>query len=107
MDGVSNLLELGYRQLEKNNVISFAQQGGVYHTNNGVFYKNMNKDFNDSRIRAEYYFPARNIKDEYFIFRYLGIRKYLRRSIKRVRHYLIMKHVHTRLLKFIKRLVVR
>ncbi|MBA7515285.1 hypothetical protein ES705_07324 [subsurface metagenome] len=85
VDGVSNLLELGYHQLEANNVMSFARQGGVYHTNNGVVYENMNKDFDDSRIRAEYYFPARGIKDEYFRFRYLGIRKYSRCLIKQVR----------------------
>ncbi|MFC1934583.1 GDSL-type esterase/lipase family protein [Chloroflexota bacterium] len=111
VDGVSNLLELNYRQLEKNNVISFARQGGVYHTDKGVFYKNMSKDFNDSRIRAEYYFPARGIKDEYFIFRYLGIRKYSRCLIKKVRKYLISLMPHHRfiggLLIFIRRLMVR
>lgn len=101
VDGVSNLLELGYRQLEKNNVISFARQGGVYHTNNSVVYENMNKDFNDSRIRAEYYFPARGIKDEYFRFRYMGSRKYLRCLIKQARN-----HLGDRLI-FIKQLVVR
>ena len=85
VDGVSNLLELGYRQLERNNVISFARQGGVYHTNDGVVYKNMNKDFDNSRVRAEYYFPARGVKDRYFIFRYLGIRRYMKYLIKLVR----------------------
>jgi hypothetical protein len=111
VDGVSNLLEMDYRQLEKNNVISFARQGGVYHTDKGVAYKNMSKDFNDSRIRAEYYFPARGIKDEYFRFRYLGIRKYSRCLVKQSRQYLINLMVHHRFIRgplmFIRRLVVR
>lgn len=111
VDGVSNLMELGYRQLEKNNVMSFARQGGVYHTNNGVVYENMNKDFNDSRIRAEYYFPVRGIKDEYFIFRYLGIKKYSRCLIKQAKQYsinLIANHRFIRdRLRSIKRLVVK
>ena len=89
VDGVSNLLELSYRQLESNNVISFARQGGVYHNANGVFYKNLNKNFNNSRIRAKYYFPSRNMKDEYYKFRYLGIRRYLRCLIRQMKRYLI------------------
>lgn len=76
VDGVSNYLELGYQQLEGNNVLSFAKQGGVYKTPNGVFYKNLNKNFNDSRIRAEYYFPCRNIKDLLIKIKYWGIKNY-------------------------------
>jgi len=103
VDGVSNLLELGYRQLESNNVISFARQGGVYHTDKGVFYKNMNKDFNDSQIRAEYYFPSRNIRDEYFKLKYLGLIKYSRCLIKQARKYLVNSaKKHPRLIRFIK-----
>ena len=87
VDGVSNYLELGYQQLEGNNVLAFAKQGGVYHTENGVFYSNMNKDFNNSQIRAKYCFPPRGMKDEYFIFRYLGIRKFMKFLIKQIRQY--------------------
>ncbi len=70
VDGVANFLELNYRQLTGNNVINFSRQGGVYHTPNGIYYKNMNVDFNDSRVRAEYHFPARNLKDAYAILTY-------------------------------------
>ncbi|MGA1823654.1 MAG: GDSL-type esterase/lipase family protein [bacterium] len=66
-DGVANFLELNYQQLTENHVLSFARQGGVYHTPNGVYYKNMHTDFNNPRIRAEYNFPPRNITDCYFI----------------------------------------
>ncbi len=89
VDGVSNYLELGYHQLEGNNVLAFAKQGGVYHTENGVFYSNINKDFKNSQIRSKYYFPPRGIKDEYFIFKYLGTRKFMKFLIKQVRQYLI------------------
>lgn len=57
VNGVASFLELNYRELEDNFVMSFAKQGGVYHTKNGVYYKNMNTDFNDSKIRQEYNFP--------------------------------------------------
>jgi hypothetical protein len=67
VDGVANFLELNYRQLTENNVLSFARQGGVYHTSHGVYYKNLNTDFNDSRTRAKYRFPPRNITDCYHI----------------------------------------
>lgn len=63
VDGVANFPELGYRQLTGNNVLNFARQGGVYHTANGVHYKNLHTDFNDSKVRAEYRFPARDFKD--------------------------------------------
>lgn len=89
VDGVSNYLETGYHQLECNNVLSFAKQGGVYYNKNGIFYSNLNKDFNNSRVRAEYYFPPRGIEDEYYIFRYLGIKKYLKYLNKRIKQYLI------------------
>ena len=57
VNGVASLLELNYRELEDNFVISFARQGGVYHTENGVYYKNMNTDFSDPKIRKAYNFP--------------------------------------------------
>ena len=57
VNGVASLVELNYRELEDDFVISFARQGGVYHTKDGVYYKNMNTDFNDTKIRKEYNFP--------------------------------------------------
>lgn len=58
VNGVASFLDLHYRQLEGNFVMSFAQQGGVYHTENGVYYKNMNTDFSDPKIRRAYNFPS-------------------------------------------------
>lgn len=63
VDGVANLVELDYDQLTENNVINYSRQGGVFHTPAGVHYKNLKTDFNDSRIRADYHFPARNLRD--------------------------------------------
>lgn len=71
VDGVANFLELNYEQLDKrNNVMFFARQGGVYRTADGVFYKNMNINLDDPRVRTEYRFPPRNLRDCYYIFRY-------------------------------------
>lgn len=85
VDGVANLVEAGYHELEGNNVLSFMKQGGVYRTENGVYYKHLKTNFEDSRIRAEYRFPPRNLKDEYYIYLYLG-KKYwwdlLKRTLK-------------------------
>ena len=67
VDGVANFLELGYEQLTGNNVLDFARQGGVNHTANGVHYKNLHTDFNNSSVRAEYRFPARDFKDAWAI----------------------------------------
>lgn len=57
VDGVSNYLETGYRQLEGNNILSFSRQGGVFHADGPVYYKNMETDFTDGRVREEYHFP--------------------------------------------------
>jgi hypothetical protein len=67
VDGVANIYELGYMQLEGNHIRHFSRQGGVYHTPDGVFYKNMHTDFDDPRVRAEYRFPPRNLVDCYYI----------------------------------------
>jgi lysophospholipase L1-like esterase len=73
VDGVANFLELNYDQLDEgNNTISFARQGGVYHTPKGVHYKNMDTNFDDPQVRAEYRFPPRNFKDCVSILRYQG-----------------------------------
>ncbi len=76
-DSIVNLLKLDYKELEGNHILSFAKQSGVYHTDNGVFYKNMETDFNDSKIRAEYNFPARNLKDEAYRLFNNGLKNYL------------------------------
>jgi MoaA/NifB/PqqE/SkfB family radical SAM enzyme len=71
VDGVANFLELNYDQLDDgNNVASFSRQGGVYRTPKGVYYKNMNTNFDDPRVRAEYRFPPRNFRDCMGILRY-------------------------------------
>ena len=73
VDGVANFLELNYDQLEDgNNTMAFSRQGGVYHTSEGVHYKNMNTNFDNPRIRAEYRFPPRDLTDCKAILRYQG-----------------------------------
>jgi len=110
VDGVSNYLETNYHQLEGNNVLSFAKQGGVYHTKKGVFYKNMYTDFSDNRIRAEYHFPSRNIKDEYFKLIYLGRKKYLTYLINQgpsfLKNYFLKFRLSRHLLIFIKKCLI-
>ncbi|MEA2019858.1 MAG: GDSL-type esterase/lipase family protein [Campylobacterota bacterium] len=60
-DGVSNLLSSGLKQLEGNNILHFAKQGGVYKDENGkIIYKNLEKDFNNVNIRKEYYFSSKD-----------------------------------------------
>lgn len=57
VDGVSNLLSSGIKQLERNNTLHFARQGGVYQNEKGeIVYGNIDKDFNDPTIRKEYNF---------------------------------------------------
>ena len=71
VDGIANIIDYGYKELKDNHVESFAMQGGVYKDkNNKVIYSNENKNTNDSKIRAEYNFPPRNLQD------YLSIIKY-------------------------------
>lgn len=67
VDGVANFLELNYQQLTDNNVITFARQGGVYHTPRGVFYRNLHTDFHNGWIRTKYRFAPRNIMDCYYL----------------------------------------
>lgn len=65
VQGVASLLELGYKELEPNFVLSFAKQGGIFNTGRGVHYKHMYTDFNEPETRKEYNFP--NISDEILI----------------------------------------
>jgi hypothetical protein len=89
VNGVASFVELDYRELEGNFVASFARQGGVYHTEHGVYYKNLNTDFNDPKIRREYRFPLASeyhkniqalLKDK-LTTEYLRVRAYLRRAV--------------------------
>jgi len=64
VDGVANIVEANYKELEGNNVLSFSRQGGVYKDVDGkVIYKNVDKDFSDPIIRAEYNFEPRNLTE--------------------------------------------
>ncbi|MGM0568721.1 MAG: GDSL-type esterase/lipase family protein [Elusimicrobiota bacterium] len=63
-DGVANIIEHGYKELEDNHVESFARQGGVYKDSDGnVIYENEFKNFDDPKIRAKYNFPPRNLNE--------------------------------------------
>jgi len=44
VDGVASLLETGYHELEANHVLSFARQGGVFHSGGGVRYPRLKRD---------------------------------------------------------------
>jgi lysophospholipase L1-like esterase/MoaA/NifB/PqqE/SkfB family radical SAM enzyme len=63
VDGIAHLVDARMNELEGNNVLSFMKQGGVYKAGDTVHYKHLLTDFQNSRIRAEYNFPARNMKD--------------------------------------------
>jgi acyl-CoA thioesterase-1 len=63
VDGVANLVAAGYRELEGNNVLSFAAQGGVLKNEYGVHYRHRDTDFEDPGIRATFNFPPRGIRD--------------------------------------------
>ena len=106
VDGDANFVELNYKQLEDNNVLSFSKQGGVYHTPDGVHYKNFNKDFNDPILRAEYYFPSRNLKEELAKIKYYGIKDYQKYGIKRFKKMMRLK-ITANQDKFINRLILR
>lgn len=56
---VAAVLETGYHELQGDYVISFAEQGGVYHTDDGVHYPHLQTDFGNRKIRKEYNFPTR------------------------------------------------
>lgn len=95
VDGVSNLLEVNYKQLEDNNVLSYAEQGGVYRTEDGVVYENMGNDFQDSSVRAQYYFPSRNLRDafhKFWLFRFKNSLKYIWMKYVDNRIHLYFKH---------------
>lgn len=63
-DGVANVVKRGYKELEGNHVGSFARQGGVYKDDDGnIIYGNEHKDFTDTKIRAQYWFPPRKLDD--------------------------------------------
>ena len=57
--GVASILEAGYHELEEDYVLSFAKQGGVYHTAKGVHYPHLKTDFNNKKIQRKYNFPSK------------------------------------------------
>lgn len=58
VDGIANIVKNNYNELENNNVLSFARQGGVYNDEKGkIIYSNVHKDFDDPKIRLKYNFP--------------------------------------------------
>jgi lysophospholipase L1-like esterase/MoaA/NifB/PqqE/SkfB family radical SAM enzyme len=57
VNGIASFLEFDLHELEGNFVLSFAKQGGVYHTGNSVYYKNMYTNFNDTKILRDFNFP--------------------------------------------------
>ena len=62
VDGVANFVELRYRQLDEgNNVIAFAEQGGIRRQGEGFSYPHMHTDFTRPAVRAEFYFPPRSL----------------------------------------------
>lgn len=70
VDGVANICEIGYPQLEKNHILHFSGMGGVYRTKNGVHYENLDTDFHDRRNRCRLRMPVRNVSDACAILRY-------------------------------------
>ena len=48
MGDVANLVEVDYEQLTRNQVLSYARQGGVHHTGEGVHYEYRDFDFDDT-----------------------------------------------------------
>lgn len=62
VDGIAALLEIGYHELFQNHVITFAKQGGVYHTDKGIHYPHLDIDFNNPVIRKQFNFPGFSTK---------------------------------------------
>jgi len=64
IDGVANFCELEFDQIEGNHIAHAAAQGNVYRREDGtICYGNADLDFDDPAVRAEYRFPARNLRD--------------------------------------------
>jgi lysophospholipase L1-like esterase len=57
IDGIASLLELHYKELEGNHVMSYAKQGGVYKESGRIIYSNLSADFDNRGIRRKYRFP--------------------------------------------------
>jgi acyl-CoA thioesterase-1 len=92
VDGIANFLELDYTQMTGNNVLNFAKQGGVYKEKSGrIHYKNINIDFKDSKIRVDYDFPARHIKDLWYIVKKKKLIKYIKKQRFNYRNNLLIR----------------
>jgi acyl-CoA thioesterase-1 len=54
VDDIADYVELGYSDLEGNNILSYARQGGVYKKDNGeIVYPFEDYDFNNPSLRAK------------------------------------------------------
>ena len=63
VDGVANLVDAGYRELQGNHVMSFCEQGGLRVENGQVVYPHRFTDFTNREVRAHYGFPPRDLLD--------------------------------------------
>ena len=95
VDGVANIVSLNYRELEENHIISYMKQGGVYRTGKEVFYKNLNTDFTNSKIRLEYNFPARNLAEGIAKLNKFGVNKFIKKKINSACHRIYHKLLKT------------
>ena len=88
VNGIAPILEINYRDLEDNFVISFAGQGGVYRTNDKIVYKNLFTDFTDPKIAKEYNFVSHdnflNAINEKILFEFDKSKSYAFRKVYRL-----------------------
>ncbi len=80
VDGVANLVKAGYRELEGNNVLAFAAQGGVRVEAGRVQYKHFDTDFTDPAIRARYNFPPTGVRGRLHVVRNAALGSAKRRA---------------------------
>ncbi|MFC1906252.1 GDSL-type esterase/lipase family protein [Chloroflexota bacterium] len=74
---ISSMIKTGYHEFEGNYVISYANQGGIYHTEDGVHYPHLHTDFSSKNIRREYNFPTKigNLKLDILLLIHFGLQK--------------------------------
>ena len=83
VDGVANFIDTNYDQLNGNHISDFSKNGDVFYYNERIIYGNMFTNFNDSKIRAEYHFPARTIQD---VIEILKQNEPFNKKIKRIKY---------------------
>jgi hypothetical protein len=96
VDGVANIVSLNYRELEGNHIISYMKQGGVYRTGKNIFYKNFNTDFTNPKIRIEYNFPPRNLRERIAKIKKFGVNRFIEKKINFTCHRIYHKLLKTR-----------